>query len=260
MLVYNVHVHTCICFLFCWSQNLCVWVVCICRCHRFLLHYQYHKQIPHSHTRPHTSLGLLNTTHQTSNTCSTVNYPRVETPLKPSKTPTFFRLSKKQSLISTARIVSRAQSVCEYTSSECEFPATLAMKRLDILWGNMRLPGREGESSMIIHEGGRERVGREGGMGEREGGRRKRCRKGKDIGTFELLEKSSLIFRRYPHTTATDREESLTSLTGLPVKEEQSFHVPHSESSSKLPQSLRQSYTSTPLCGDEYCCSGGMLY
>ena len=70
------------------------------RCQRFLLH-ELHKRENKIRTRPHTCLGIIYT-HQIDEMCC-MNYPRMETPLVPTKTPTFHRISKRHERLQTAK-------------------------------------------------------------------------------------------------------------------------------------------------------------
>ena len=213
-----------------------------CRCHRFLLHVD---STGKSHLRPHTSPGLLQYTTQYSG--SRINYPRVQTPLTPTKTPTFCRMSKQcdQRLLgSVTRKSSCPQSCLGLTSvNRTDSPSANGLVQGTNIDCLREMLGREGRSSAIAEE--RERLRGKIRDGERRKTRiSKSARRETAASSQDSVNKSFLIFKR----------GTLTPLC-TPVKYDYSVSqsgsasklYPLSCGGSRLPQSLRQSYTSSPV-------------
>ena len=195
---------------------------------------------PASRTHSHTSLGLPRSKHldgghahstTSSHTCLPIHYPRVQTPLVPSKTPTFRRVSKKSRQLfgRSTRESNRPQSVSGVISHR-----------------------KEGVTHQIL----------EGESAER----RKRIN-----GDFPLKDdnasrphsqmlKSELIFRR-EDTGMVDgvQDTQITRHSGCDMGIRQYWNDGIGTRVGRLPQSLRQSYTCSPsLYQDDELQSTGM--
>ena len=246
--------------------------VCVCRCHRFLLHYHHIcKSEKKSRTRPHTSLGLY--TDQNNHACLTMNYPRVQTPLVPTKTPTFHRISKKRERSMSLPQTPLEKSCRPHDQSRVNLtPQTFLFEENLPTGQEMRSMERLVEVGGSIvderHGGRREKGGR--GRG-RVGGRERSWRRSKeDRSTVrntvqESRNNSTQVFKRdisgklrHPYVLDMDSEKARnSSFTGSPLKQ---YWSSEHTSSPQLPQSLRQSYTPSPLLwsGDvDGCCSRG---
>lgn len=213
-----------------------------CRCHRFLLH-QQHKLEKKSQTRPHTSPAIY--TQQNNHTC--LYYPRVETPLIPSKTPTFHRISKKDERSQTAmgkfsRPRSRLSPVTQNSQFEQAFteknsPTT---RKMDA-WQRVR--GRRKGESLIT---GRRSSSKGRGEGDR----------GSEMvnatqNTFRSISNSKRgAPTKSSHLYASDRSDGCTRNSVLDSSPRR--QLCWSSGSPRLPQSLRQSYTSTPVWGMDH--------
>ena len=206
-----------------------------CRCHRFLLHQQHKKQ--KSHTRPHTSLGIY--IQHGKHTCPTINYPRVETPLIPTKTPTFHRVSERTGT-STGRS-SRPRS------RMATAPATSSSRQLEL---GEQTPPKSGKREKIW-----ERGSSRGTSSPVEVESRRESSKKKDGAEVVGEERAAQRLRNKP---IFDRE----NLKNLPARVDAVDRFKNSVvdglkklgggsgayvGSPRLPQSLRQSFASSPV-------------
>jgi hypothetical protein len=220
------------------AENLrCYWYP------RFLLHHSQ-KQSSKGHIRPHTSLGIL--IHSVSNQSCPVNYPRVLTPLLPLKTPTFCRVTRRdqrKSGISSREFVQRITRPNSSSTSTSHFCVHHDSDYLS-------------DGGKKILQPGSDSLQRVSEAVERVSSSNRMATKG-SLTDCNVLKDSSIIFQResskcssLPYLLdkrgASDSRLSNKSRTNLePVKQykDGSNHG----SISMLPQSLRQSYTPSPI-------------
>lgn len=217
---------------------------------RFLLHHSY-KQSSAGHTRPHTSLGVL--LHSVSNRSGLVNYPRVQTPQLPSKTLTFRRVTRKyerKSGVSSREYVQSQRGTRPNSSS--------GRKSHLCLHDDLSSTGDNNKRRLEMVEGVSHVVDR----GSSSCGKRVDTEYSTEIPPNHCVsKKSNLIFQRdtprsssLPHILESGGKGGNSRLSNVseshlgPLKD-YTHWSPH-ENVSLLPQSLRQTYTPSPIPRD----------
>ena len=196
---------------------------------RFLLHHSQ-KQSSKGRTRPHTSLGI------NLQSCP-VNYPRVQTPLLPLKTPTFYRVPRRYEQKSGAG--SR-----EYAHSQRSTRPNSSRGRNSHLHHGFD----EGDKSFLeLGSGSSQEV-------EKWRSSRRMVTKG-SITDCNVSKKSSIIFQRdtskcsslpYLHDNKRYVSDSTLSNKSRSYLEPLKQHK-NGDTYAMLPQSIRQTYTPSPI-------------
>ena len=210
------------------------------RCQRFLLH-ELHKRENKLRTRPHTCLGITYT-HQIDDMCC-MNYPRMETPLVPTKTPTFHRISKRHERLQTAKRRSGRQRSSSVPTPLMQSHHTTTNGIVEERGGRRekehRSAGSKGEENGTV-KGGRSR----GGFGT---GRSRE-------GLYSREEERGIMVQESQMPTISRDSSSYTYISEKAVERlkdqwfDGSSKMQHNVCISQhpLPQSLRQSYACSP--------------